>query len=186
MFFGVVALPVCGQRGAAARLPASGTTSFNVSLIFVTRSGRESAEADSVESGHGAGLRAGGGIGRKYQSAWRRSGLEHKLLRLCRSWVRPSLFSQFPDMRWLLPAIAKMGELPAAECRFPGRRSELHFQDRLLRDVVSTTDIQFVHLVLERRSFQSEALRRSTLARYFSGGGSKRINDHLPFSLFES
>jgi hypothetical protein len=51
--------------------------------------------------------------------------------------------------------------------------------------MVSATDVQFPHLVLERCSFQSEALGGSPVTSYSSGGSSQRVADDVPLSLFE-
>jgi hypothetical protein len=52
--------------------------------------------------------------------------------------------------------------------------------------IVGTTHVQLVHLVLERCSFQSEALCGSTWAGDSPRGAFQGLDDDLPFSLFES
>src|SRR5271165_624936 len=51
--------------------------------------------------------------------------------------------------------------------------------------IASAADVQFVHLVLQRCSFQSEALCGSTLAGYSSRGGSQSLDDDLPLGMLE-
>jgi len=54
-----------------------------------------------------------------------------------------------------------------------------------LHGIASTTDVQLVHLVLERCSFQSEALCGSAPAGYPARRALQRIDNDLTFSLFE-
>jgi len=68
---------------------------------------------------------------------------------------------------------------------FRSFRSDLSRSAGLLPGVASAADVQFVHLVQQRCSFQSEALRRSALTTYLPGGSSQRIGDDLPLGLFE-
>ena len=56
----------------------------------------------------------------------------------------------------------------------------------LLLGIRNATDVQLVHLVLERCSFQAEALCGSALAGDSPRDGFQGLDDDLPLSLFES
>src|ERR1035438_5127030 len=51
--------------------------------------------------------------------------------------------------------------------------------------IISASDAQPAHLVLQRGPLESEALCRSTFAGYSSGRAFQSIEDRLPFSLLE-
>jgi hypothetical protein len=51
--------------------------------------------------------------------------------------------------------------------------------------MVRATYVQFIHLVLERCSFQSQTLGCSTATGDPSRSGLQRIDDHIAFCLFE-
>jgi hypothetical protein len=55
-----------------------------------------------------------------------------------------------------------------------------------LPGILSTTNVQLVHLVLECCSLQSQALCRSALAGDSPRGGYQSIDNGLPLGLFET
>jgi hypothetical protein len=55
----------------------------------------------------------------------------------------------------------------------------------LCAGIFSATNVQLAHLILQRRSFQSKALGRSTFARYPSGRALQRVDNYLPLRLLE-
>ena len=78
------------------------------------------------------------------------------------------------------------GSIDRFEARVQKFRSKFLELPGLLRGIASATDVQLVHLVLERRSFQSEPLCGSASACDSPRGGFQSLDDDLPLSLFES
>src|ERR1700739_1302225 len=75
---------------------------------------------------------------------------------------------------------------PAFEARVENYPSIRLRATALLLRIVSTTNVQLVHLVLECCSLQSQALCRSALAGDSPGGGYQSINNGVPLGLFET
>jgi hypothetical protein len=83
------------------------------------------------------------------------------------------------------------GQCRHAGAGLTGRSSEAFRNNvsraaELLLGIRSTTDVELVHLVLERCSLQAEALCGSALAGDSPRDGFQGLDDDLPLSLLES
>lgn len=81
------------------------------------------------------------------------------------------------------------GQILQMSCEIPAAsflEIKLRIAARFSPGILSTTNVQLVHLVLECCSLQSEALCRSALASDSPGGGSQSIDNGLPLGLFET